>query len=65
MEGPGEIVSGIFSATVVLVVLLLLFGAFRGWDISAISQLISSFAVPFVISLVIFSFILQIANKLA
>lgn len=64
MTDPGELISGIFSVAVLTVVVVLLVGAFQGWDISAISQTVSSLAVPFIISLVFFSLLLEIVRKM-
>ena len=60
MTDPAEIVTGIFTTVVMLVVLILLYGALQGWDISNISQYVSAFAVPFIALLVFLFFILSI-----
>jgi hypothetical protein len=62
MTDPGEIVTGIFTAVVMGVVALMMYGAFNGWDITAISSVATSLAVPFVIGLIGLFAILQIAQ---
>ena len=60
MTDPGEIITTIFSIAVIGVVFLMIYGSFNGWDITAISSLVSSLVFPFVIGLIGLFAILQI-----
>lgn len=64
MTDPAEIVSGIFSVVVMIVVLVLLYGSLQGWDIISIVNIISSLAVPFTVLLILFFFALSIYQEI-
>jgi len=50
---PGELVTSIFSLFVILFVFSVLWTAFRGGDVTSIVSFVSSFAMPFVVILLI------------
>jgi len=64
MTDPADVVSAIFTLAVSSVVLLMVYGALAGWDITAISQIAASFALPFVIFLVVMYVVLEVLNSL-
>lgn len=64
MTDPAEFVYSIFSLVVMGVVLILVYGSFQGWNIGSIAETVSSFAVPFTVSLVILFFLLNIFQEL-
>lgn len=64
MTDPAELVYGIFSLVVMGVMAVLLYGSLHGWNISSIADTVSSFAVPFTVSLVILFAVLTIFQEL-
>lgn len=63
MSDPGEVISAIFSTAVLLVVLAVLVGAFRGWNVSGIVNVVSSLAVPFLIGLIFLFLLLTVVQS--
>lgn len=64
MTDPAELVYRVFSGVVMGVVAILLVGSLQGWNISSITETVSSYAVPFTVSLVVLFFILTISQEL-
>ena len=62
MSDPTEVVTSILVLAVSFVVVAMIWGTFQGWDVTAISSLVSSLAVPFVIALIGIFALLQIAE---
>lgn len=59
MEDPAEIVSGLFALAVTLVIIAILISIPKGYEISPILAIVSNWAVPFTIFLIVVFFILE------
>jgi len=61
---PGELVSSIFALVVALAIFVVLLAAFQGGDVLRITNLISTFAVPFIFILLFIFFIATLITEL-
>lgn len=63
MTNPEDLISAIFSLVVALVVLVAIFQVYTGGSVARISEVAGTFAVPFVLFLIVLYIVVAISQN--